>query len=55
MQFKEFVYIFEDLWNYAAPHSIKMAKKMEESFDLRMDEDQSFLKELERQQKADLE
>ena len=46
MDYKEFVYIFEDMWNYAAPHTIKIAKKMEESFDLRMDEDSSFLKEL---------
>ena len=47
------MYVFEDLWNYAAPHTVRLADAMDMAYEARMNEDFDFFGALEDQQEAD--
>ena len=46
LDYRQFVYIFQDLWNYAAPHSERLEKNLDDAFKLRVEDDKLFLDEL---------
>ena len=53
MQHKQFVYIFEDLWNYASPHTVRLANSLEKAWQARDTDETEFIDELEHQLDAD--
>mmetsp|Transcript_4662 Transcript_4662/g.7919 ORF Transcript_4662/g.7919 Transcript_4662/m.7919 type:complete len:212 (-) Transcript_4662:504-1139(-) len=46
LQFEEFVYIFEDIWNNAEPHTESIERNMREAEDLKDEISQEFLDKL---------
>ena len=54
MQHKQFVYIFEDLWNYASPHTDRLANSLEKASKARNDDETEFIEDLENQLYADI-
>ena len=48
LDYRQFVYIFEDLWNYAAPHSEILDRNLEDAYQKRLQYDRDFLDELQK-------
>ena len=46
IQYKEFVYIFEDIWNNAEPHNERIEKNLDEAEDIALDIEDEFLDDL---------